>query len=54
MQAPHVTDPEFETFPHQSSTVDQIPSVIGSLEDTITTIRNRFPGNDPTNHIQKA
>ena len=54
MQAPHVTDLEFEKFPHQASTVDQIHSVVGSLEDTISTIRNGFPGSDYTNHIQKA
>ena len=38
---------------NQSSRVDQILSVLGFLEDTISTIRNRFPRKGPTNHIQK-
>ena len=54
MQTPHVTYPEFEKFTHQSSTVDQILSVLGTLEDTISNIRNRCLLNDSTNHIQKG
>ena len=53
MQTPYVTEPEFEKFSHQSSRVDQILSVLGFLEDTISTIRNHFPRKGPTNHIQK-
>ena len=34
-QTLHVTDPEYENFPHQSSSDDQILSVLGTLEDTI-------------------
>ena len=53
MQTPHVTEPEFEKFPHQSSRVNQILLVLGTLADTISTIWNLFLQNDPTNHIQK-
>ena len=49
----HVTDPDHENFPHQSSVVDEILSVLGTFEETIFSNRNRFPRNDPTNHIQK-
>ena len=38
MQTPHVTDPEIEIFPHQSSGVDQIFSVLGNLEVTTSNI----------------
>ena len=54
MQAPQVTDLEFVKLPHQSSSVGQILSVVGSLEDNRSTFCNGFPGNDFANHIQKA
>ena len=49
----HVTDPDHVNFPHQSSVVDEFFSVLGTFEETIFSFRNRFPRNDPTNHIQK-
>ena len=51
MQTPHVTDPEFENFPHQSSRIDQALAVLRTLEDTISMFQNCFSQNDPTNHI---
>ena len=44
MHIPHVTDPEFENFPHRSSKVDQFRPM---LEDTMSNIGIRFPRNDP-------
>ena len=52
MQTLHITDPEFENFPHQSSSVDQI-FLLSTLGETVFNFRNRFARNDTTNHIQK-
>ena len=34
-------------------TINQILPVLGTLKDTMSTIRNYLPRNDPTNHIQQ-
>ena len=34
MQTPHVTEPDYEIFPHQSSSVDQNLSALGTPEKT--------------------
>ena len=52
MQTLHVTDPDYENFPHQFSSVEHILSSLGTLKDTISNIRDRFPQNDYTNLIQ--
>ena len=50
MQPPHVT--VFENFLHHSPNVDQLRSLLGTLYDVLSDIRNRLPRNDPTNHFQ--
>ena len=42
MQNPHFTDPDYENFPHQSSSVEQNLPILGTLEDTKSNIRNRL------------
>ena len=45
--------PEYETFPHQTSSVTLFQSVFAFFENFTSNNRSLFPRNDPTNHIQK-
>ena len=54
LQTSHATDSDFENFNHLPSSVDQILSVLGTLENVRSNIRNSFPLNDPTNNIHKG
>ena len=53
MQTPHVTDPDFENFPPQSSAVDRVLTVLGISRDTKANFGNCFTPIDPVKHIQK-
>ena len=51
-QTSHVTGPDYENFPRQSSCVDLVLFVLGTLEDFLSNIRHGFLQSDPINHLQ--
>ena len=52
MQTSHFIDPDSENFPPQSSSVDQVLSVSGNLQETLSNNPHGLPQNDSINHIQ--
>ena len=53
LQSTYETDAADAHFLPQSSSVVQIFSHLGTLEEITVSIRNRFPQNDPVSHLQK-
>ena len=54
LQTTSETDTAYAQFPQQSSSVGQIISHLGTLEEITVSIRNRFPQNDPVSKLQKG